>query len=60
MQILKVEYEISLADLLEKNGFDKSRLKNYIVSVNGKTTTNLSQEISMADRVVILPKVAGG
>ena len=60
MQILKVEYEISLAKLLEQHGFDKSRLKNYVISVNGRTLTDLKQEISTEDRVVVLPRVAGG
>ena len=60
MQILKVEYEISLVKLLEQHGFDKSRLKNYVISINGKSTTDMKQEISTLDRVVVLPKVAGG
>jgi molybdopterin converting factor small subunit len=60
MQVLKVEYEVSLVKLLEQHGFDKSRLKSYVISVNGKPTTDLKQEISTVDRVVVLPKVAGG
>ncbi len=60
MQILTTEVEISLVDLLEKNGFNKSHLKNYVIAVNGQTTSNLKQTVSIADRVVVLPKVTGG